>query len=403
MRSSYTQGGPINSFRLQTALFALLLLAAPLHAEPAPAPGGGAPVTPERVRAHVEFLCRPELQGRGDAESKAKAAEYLCDFYRRYQLEPLFEGGSYIQDIPGTPQDDGTPTVMGRNIGAWLPGSDPELRDEVIIVSAHYDHLGMRNGRMYPGADDNASGVAMVLETARRLALRGEAPRRSIAFINFDLEEHLLWGSRWFVAHAPWPMERIRLFITADMLGRSLGNLPIKTVFVLGSEHAPALRETLDEIKPPESVQLARLGADLIGTRSDYGPFRDRKVPFLFFSTGEHPDYHTPQDTPDRIDYARIAGVSQVVEEICVRIGDTAHPPAWSKAAEPDMAEVRTLHWVSGLLLEAAPERKLTDVQRALITSVRNRTAQIEARGTVTADERTWLIRSAQLLMLAVF
>src|SRR6185437_2141699 len=110
---------------------------APLHAEPVLEPGGGAPVTAERVRAHVEFLCQPELRGRGDAESKAKAAEYLCDFYRRYDLQPLFEGGSYVQDIPGTPLDDGTSTVKGRNIGAWLPGSDPELRDEVIIVSAH--------------------------------------------------------------------------------------------------------------------------------------------------------------------------------------------------------------------------------------------------------------------------
>jgi hypothetical protein len=403
MRSSYIGAGAIKSFKLHTSLFTLLLLAAPLYGGPALEPGGGAPVTAERIRAHVEFLCQPELRGRGDAEAKAKAAEYLCDFYRRYDLQPLFEGGSYVQDIPGTPLDDGTPTVKGRNIGAWLPGSDPELRDEVIIVSAHYDHLGVHGGLMYPGADDNASGVAMVLETARRLALRGEAPRRSIAFINFDLEEHLLWGSRWFAAHAPWPMERIRLFMTADMLGRSLGNLPVKTVFVLGSEHAPALRETLDEIRPLESVQLARLGADLIGTRSDYGPFRDRKVPFLFFSTGEHPDYHTPQDTPDRLDYNRIAGVSQVVEEICLRIGNTDHPPTWSKAAEPDMAEVRTLHWVSGLLLDAAEDRKLTDVQRALITNVRNRTAQIESRGTVTADERAWLIRSAQLLMLAVF
>ncbi|HVV99466.1 MAG TPA: M28 family peptidase [Planctomycetaceae bacterium] len=373
-----------------------------LRAEPA-AEGGGAVVTPERVRTHVEFLCQPELAGRGDAAAKAKAAEYLCDFYRHHHLHPLFEGGSYVQDIPGTPRDDGTPTVIGRNIGAWLPGSDPDLRDEVIIVSAHYDHLGTHGGRMYPGADDNASGVAMVLETARRLALRGQAPRRSIAFINFDLEEHLLWGSRWFVAHAPWPMEQIQLFVTADMLGRSLGNLPLKTVFVLGSEHAPTLRDTLAEIHPPESVHLARLGADLIGTRSDYGPFRDRKVPFLFFSTGEHPDYHTPQDTPDRIDYAKVAGVERVVEELCLRVGNTDNPPVWSKAAEPDMDEVRTLHFVSGHLLDAAQERKLTDVQRLLISNVRNRTGQIVTRGAITADERAWLIRQAQLLMLAVF
>ncbi len=118
--------------------------------------------TPEAatLRDHVATLCSDEFAGRR-GEGARKAADYLVAHFRNYGLEPLFDG-QYEQPILGETPDK----VIGRNVGAVLRGSDPALRDEWIIVSAHYDHLGTRGEVTYPGADDNASGVAMLLELA---------------------------------------------------------------------------------------------------------------------------------------------------------------------------------------------------------------------------------------------
>lgn len=363
------------------------------------------PITSGHVRPHVEFLASPALEGRGSTRSKRLAADYLKKHYESQGLKPLFAGNSFFQDIPGKKAKDGRPTIRGQNVGAWLPGSDAELRDEFVIVSAHYDHLGIRNGKIYPGADDNASGVAMVLEVARQMAERSVAPRRSMVFINFDLEENLLWGSRWFVAHPPWPIERAKLFITADLIGRSLGDLPTRSVFAIGSEYSPGLQDVLEAVGRPSGIHVDRLGVDLIGTRSDYGPFRSKRIPFLFFSTGEHPDYHTPRDTVDRIDFEKLAGISSLIYRVCLRITEESEPPRWSPHPKPDIAEVRSLHRITKLLLDADTDksRKLAGFQRFLVSNMHNKLGKILAGGKIRPDERPWLIRTSQFLLLTVF
>lgn len=356
---------------------------------------------PDAFRTHIEYLASDDLRGRSGIWSRA-AARYLEDHFVSLKLLPLFDG-EYLQVIPGPARDDGRKTVYGQNVGAWLPGSDPELRDEYIIISAHYDHLGMRDGAIFHGADDNASGTSMVLEVARRFAALPERPARSIVFVGFDLEEHMLWGSRWFASHAPWKMSQIRLFITADMIGRSLGNLPVATAFVMGSEHGSTLPEVLDEIGEPAGLHIARMGIDLIGTRSDYGPFRDRKVPFLFFSTGEHPDYHKPTDTPDRIDYEQVAAVSSLIFRVADRVARAENAPEWVEKVEPQLEEVRAVHRISELLMKAGQDGQLNTFQQFVVTQAEVQTRQILERGVVTPEERTGLIRTAQILLLSVF
>ncbi|MDA0283827.1 MAG: M28 family peptidase [Planctomycetota bacterium] len=355
----------------------------------------------EDFRPHVEYLTSDELRGRSGLSAQA-TAKYVEKHFQSLNLQPLF-AGEYLQVIPGPTREDGTKTVYGQNVGAWLPGSDPELRDEFVIVSAHYDHLGVRNGEIFPGADDNASGTSMVLEVARKFAALEKRPARSMVFLAFDLEEHLLWGSRWFASHAPFKMEDIKLFITADMIGRSLGNLPISTAFVMGSEHGSTLDATLDSIGEPNSLNIARMGIDLIGTRSDYGPFRDHKVPFLFFSTGEHPDYHKPTDTPEKINYEQVAAVSSLVFRVTRSVADSDVPPEWVEAVEPQLEEVRSVHRISELLLEAGRNGSLNTFQQFIVTQAEVQTRQILERGTVTPDERVGLIRTAQILLLSVF
>ncbi len=359
-------------------------------------------ISADDVRPHVEFLASDELQGRSGAQALV-AANYIRTRFEKLGLKAVFAEDNYFQPIPGRKDEDGKPRIFGRNVAGWIPGSNPALRDEFVIISAHYDHLGVRNGKVHPGADDNASGVSMLLEVARQVAQAKIKPQRSMVFVGFDLEEYMLWGSRWFAAHPPWPLQQVKLFITADMIGRSLGDLPLSTVFVMGSEHAPELRDVLNRVGRPRGLHVARLGIDLIGTRSDYGPFRDRKIPFLFFSTGEHPDYHTPRDVPARINYGNVAGVSSLVYRISTDVANAELTPKWTDKPEADLDEVRALYRITSLLLDADGNKKLTELQRLVVSQTKIKTNQIVERGTITPGERTWLIRVSQLLLLSVF
>ena len=371
------------------------------------------------MRPHIEFLASPALEGRESVAAKTTTRQYIVDQWKQIGLRPLFaespaatpddatpaavERAKFEQMIPSAKAADGTTPVMGYNVGAWIPGSDPELADEIVILSAHYDHLGVRHGFVYAGADDNASGVAMLIEAGRQVASQKVAPRRTMVFIAFDLEERLLWGSRWFAAHPPWPIERVKLFVTADMISRSLGDLPLPVVFVFGSERAPELRAALRTVGPPPDLEVCRLGTDIVGTRSDYGTFRDREIPYLFFSTGEHPDYHTPNDTPDRVDYDKSARIASLMLRVTRHIADQPTVPKWSTPNFEDLEEPRVLNRITALLLEADQDRPLTSTQRFLVTNVRNRTRQILEANTMTADDRVWLVRMSQLLLASVF
>jgi hypothetical protein len=363
----------------------------------------------DRLKRDVFTLASPEFEGRGTTVGKQKAREHLLAAFRELHLQPLFPGESYLQEIPGPKQAGGKEIVMGTNVGAVLPGSDPQLRDEYVILSAHFDHLGIRGGKTYPGADDNAGSVAMLLEVARLLAAQPVAPRRSVVFLSCDLEESLLWGSRWFVAHPPWPLERVKLFVTAELIGRTLGDLPLPAVFVMGGEHAPGLRRLVDGVTPPGNLQVSHLGVDLVGVRSDYGPFKGEKVPFLFFSGGEHRDYHQPTDTADRLDYQRLSHITQVIRDVVLEVATVERTPAWSDPPEHTLGEVETIERITGTLLkldDTLRERgrgRLTDQQRFTVSNIHTRTRAMLSEKRVEPADRAWLIRSAQWMLLTVF
>jgi hypothetical protein len=361
-------------------------------------------VTVKQVRPHIEILAGPEYRGRRGPDA-FRAAQYIVARFRELKLKPLFPEERFDQRIPADSNTEkDSQHIVGVNVGAWIEGSDPVLKDEYIVIGVHHDHLGVREGEIYAGADDNATGVAMMLEVAKAMAALPTPPKRSVVFIGFDLEEHLLWGSRWFVAHPPWPIEKVKFFMTADMIGRSLGDLPLPAIFVMGSEHAPAVRETLDRCTRNEEVEVARLGIDLVGTRSDYGPFRDREIPFLFFSSGQHPDYHSPNDVPAKVDYQKVAHVTNLAARIMQSIADAEQTPAWTSKVELSLDEPKAMERITTLMLDTKSEdRPLTDVQRYMVSTVRNRTRRILEKGSMTADDRTWLTRMSQLLLLSVF
>jgi Zn-dependent M28 family amino/carboxypeptidase len=355
-------------------------------------------ITAAELKAHVHRLASPEFAGRQGAGG-ARAARYIEGKFRALKLKPAF-GDSYTQVIPGKPGEEGG-LGRGRNVGAFLPGRDPAGAGEWVVLSAHFDHLGVRDGRLYPGADDNASGTAMLLEVAEQFALQQERPLRAVYFVAFDLEEVGLLGSAHFAAHPPRDLKKLAAFLTGDMLGRSTFDLFDDLVMVMGSESSPALRKLLEENPPGDGLKAGRLGADLMGPpRSDFGPFRERQVPFLFFCTGPHADYHQPTDLPGRLNYPNLTRVSRWLAALTRKLADADAAPAWAET-EPDLDEVRTMVTLLAKLLQHPDRVPLTEQQRKLATGFKEGLEKIVARGRYTPQERAGLVRMAQWLAKA--
>jgi hypothetical protein len=353
--------------------------------------------TEPRLRAVVQQLASPAFEGRSGSGG-AKAASYLVDHFRSLKLEPLFDR-DFLQVIPG--KDAGS--VIGHNVGARLRGSDPALKEQWVILAAHFDHLGVRNGRHYPGADDNASGVAMMLEVARAMIESPKAPRRSLMFIGFDLEEAGLFGSRFFVAHSPVPLERVTLFITADMISRSLAGVCDSHVFVIGSEHAPGLRPWIEEAAHGRLLSVDLMGADLLVlNRSDYGPFRTKGIPFLFFTTGENPRYHTVEDTPETLDYPKLTAISQMIGRVVRSAVDAPEIPRWQSAPDNPFAEAVAIREVLGILVKNSEKLSIGRPQLFLINNTLGILDGIVSRGKITPDERARVIQACRIVLFTV-
>jgi hypothetical protein len=188
------------------------------------------------------------------------------------------------------------------------------------------------------------------------------------------------------------------------MLGRSMANVMDDYTFVLGSETSPRLRKVVEEMKPEDGLTVGRLGADLIGTRSDYGPFRDRKVPFLFFSTGQHPDYHKPSDLPEKLDYEKLRRVSCLMRDTVKRLANDDEAPMWDpKGLSLDVEEIRTVSVLLQRVLEKPDKWPLSDRSRELVQGAAKKLGEILKSGQVTAEDRNWLLLTGRLLMATCF
>jgi peptidase M28-like protein/PDZ domain-containing protein/PA domain-containing protein len=221
------------------------------------------------------------------------------------------------------------------NVIGILPGRDPALRDEIVIVGAHYDHLGVRDGKMYPGADDNASGTAVVLGLARAFAAAGSLPR-TIVFALFSGEELGLLGSRHYVSAPTMPIGRTVAMMNLDMVGRlGSGELTIG-----GVDSGNGLRQVVADAAHATGVRVRERGEPF--SPSDHLQFYRAGMPILFFHTGSHADYHKPTDTADRIDADGMARVAAVATDVLARLasGPVASyvkltPPARERGRAP--------------------------------------------------------------------
>ena len=221
-------------------------------------------------------------------------------------------------------------TFAAQNVVGLIPGSHPELRNEFVIVGAHYDHDGEYNGQIWQGADDNGSGTVALLELAEAFGSGSTKPARSILLCAWAGEEKGLIGSSHYASHPARPLQRSVAMIQMDMIGRNeehaenrrLGlqrersSENTNMVNLIGSSFSADLRRDIEEANSSIGLTLKfrydDTPEDLL-RRSDQWPFLQKGVPAMFFHTGEHPDYHTPRDTPDKINYPKLEKITRLV------------------------------------------------------------------------------------------
>lgn len=288
-------------------LATLLAVAAPAAAQPVSVPVS-APAAGAAMLAAIEALTGPGMDGRAsDTSGGARARTWIEARLRAIGVRPA-TGESYAQEFSFAAK--GGETVHGTNLAALCPGARADA--PAIVVSAHYDHLGVRNGATYHGADDNASGVALLLAVAERCVTTPFA--HPLLLVAFDAEEHDLQGARAFLANPPVPATRLALNVNFDMVGRSDRG----EIYVAGPGRWPRLLPLLAPAVRQPGITVT-FGHDTGGghndwtSQSDHGVFHEAGIPFVYFGVEDHADYHQPTDTADKIAPAFLEQVAAVV------------------------------------------------------------------------------------------
>lgn len=262
------------------------------------------------LRSAIEYLTDEQLAGRGTGTfGDACAAEYIAARLRGLGFQPGFGKDGFLQAVPLF----GNRTQSNRGAGAFnvvavLRGAKPE--EGVILVGAHHDHLGQREGQDYfPGADDNASGVAALIAAAALLA-ESPPPSRTVVFVTFTGEEGAFLGSRHYLKEPVVPLEDTFLMLNLDMVGR-LRDSPLQ---VSGIGGLPNQREEILDLLSTQAFPVVPVEETRRG--SDHGQFVDAGIPALHFTTGPHADHHKPSDTIEKIDFDGLGSVAQLVADI---------------------------------------------------------------------------------------
>ena len=312
---------------------------------PAPAPLPPRPALVElpplfsrrALAAHVEYLASAELEGRGiGTAGLERAAAYVAERFAAIGLVPAGDDGTYFQQLTVPDGPAGEPERASNVIG-YLRGSNAARSGQSVIVAAHLDHLGFGwpdahqgdEGRLHPGADDNASGVAVLIELAASFA-EAEPPARDLVFVAFTAEERGRLGSRFFVEHpGRFALPGIRGVIDLDTVGR-LGAGPLQ---VLGTGTADEWQHVFRGVSFVTGVESKNVPQPL--DSSDHMSFVERGIPAVQVFTGAHADYHRPGDTAERIDAEGLVKVATFVREAVAYLVEREPPLTVTIAGAP--------------------------------------------------------------------
>ncbi|MGH7331823.1 MAG: M20/M25/M40 family metallo-hydrolase [Candidatus Rokuibacteriota bacterium] len=348
---------------LRSTTVAVLLLTLLFAAVPA------APTTPvvlpaEWILDQVRLLSSPEMEGRGSGTPGGdRAAAHISRVFRDAGLTPGGDGGSFLQVFSVNSGTRSGPPAQTANVIGVLPGRDSRLQREAIVVGAHYDHLG-REGQaglaldhrdaIHHGADDNASGTAVMLALARAFAAVGGTPR-TLVFVAFSGEELGLLGSQHYSKNPAWPLERTILMLNLDMVGR----LRHERLYGGGVDSGTDLRAVLTEAARGLPLSLELRGDPW--APSDHSTFYRAGRPVLFFFTGIHADYHRPSDTWDKINVSGLATVQTLAARVINAIAVADPPPQYVKLEVPPGH--RVFFGIVPEFAEARPGVRVRDVR----------------------------------------
>ena len=326
------------------------------------------------TRELVEALCSDQCAGRrAGTPGGARARALVVDALRAAGLDPV------EQPAPG---------CGGANVVAALPGDI----DRWVLVGAHYDHLGTVGKAIYRGADDNAAAVGILADVARALATK-RPDGRGVIFVAFDGEEAPFYGSgamgsQQFARTPTVPLDRLDMMVAMELLGHPTGpeGLPAEvrgSVFALGAERSAGTSARVDALAPVDGITVRRSDAEVIPPLSDHLAFWQAGVPFLFLTGTRSSTYHTPWDTPDRLDWARVGAISRWLESF---VRDQCARPEERVRFLPDGQDDRsTLDAMHGLLTPLADSVALA---RSALDRIHALHARCDPSGRLGDDER---------------
>lgn len=305
----------------------------------------------KNIKAHIKILSDDAMQGRQTGSAGERMAlAYIEKEFKALKLQPKGGSNSFQQPFPFKSGVHGTGTEgTAHNVVAYLDNNS----DKTIIIGAHYDHLGLGEngssldanpqGKIHNGADDNASGVAGVLELARYFSKNKITEKSNFLFICFSGEELGLYGSKYFTEHPTVDLTKVNYMINMDMIGRL--NPTTKSVSVSGSGTSPVWETTLKNIDTQLSIKTDSAG---VGP-SDHTSFYLKNLPVLHFFTGSHSDYHKPSDDWDKINYE---GEKEVLELIVALIEklDTEPQLAFLPTKNKSMGSARSFKVTMGVM-----------------------------------------------------
>ncbi len=288
----------------------------------------------DELKTHIEFLASDSLEGReAGTQGGQAAATYIRNFLQKHGIQPGMGEEGYFQEFDGG----------FRNILGIIPGNDPELKKEFVVIGAHYDHVGYGKpsnsrggvGQIHNGADDNASGTAALLEIIEAISQQKELPRRSLLFVFWDAEEMGLLGSRHWMNYPSIPLEQIVIYLNLDMVGR----LKKKPLTLFGSRSSAGLRSCTVKCNHRDTDLKIKFDS-AIRPDSDHWPFYQKGIPFLMLHTGKHDDYHRPEDDAFKIDYDGTRKCAQLLTQLVFEFSMQDPKPEYRDADQDILAGI---------------------------------------------------------------
>ncbi|KMQ61497.1 peptidase M28 [Chryseobacterium angstadtii] len=279
----------------------------------------------DELKKNLYVIASDEMGGRDTGSpGQKKAGEYIVNYYKALGISSPKALGSYYQKVPAEfmKKRGGGNLPDSENILAFIEGS--EKPEEIVVISAHYDHVGTKNGVVYNGADDDGSGTVAVMQIAKAFQeakKAGKGPKRSILFLHVTGEEHGLFGSEYYTSNPVFPLANTVVDLNIDMIGRDdQENRGKQYVYVIGSEMLSSELKVINEAanKRSNNLELNYKYDDpgdpqQLYYRSDHYNFAKNNVPVAFFFDGIHEDYHKPTDDPEKIDYPLLEKRTQLV------------------------------------------------------------------------------------------